>query len=44
MIPARSLVAGVPGKILRSVTDEEAQGLAGHAEHYLEIAHQHLRA
>ena len=44
VIPPRSLVAGVPGKVLRGVTDEEARGLAGHAEHYLEIAHQHLRA
>jgi carbonic anhydrase/acetyltransferase-like protein (isoleucine patch superfamily) len=44
VIPARSLVAGVPAKVIRTVSDEEAAGLAGHAEHYLEIARRHLRA
>jgi carbonic anhydrase/acetyltransferase-like protein (isoleucine patch superfamily) len=43
VIPPRSLVAGVPGRIVRAVTEEEAAQLRGHAAHYLEIAHGHVR-
>jgi carbonic anhydrase/acetyltransferase-like protein (isoleucine patch superfamily) len=43
VIPARSLVAGVPARVLRAVTDTEAAGLAEHAAHYLQLARQHLR-
>ncbi len=41
-IPPRSLVAGVPGKIMRAVRDDEAAHFAGHATHYVEIAQGHL--
>lgn len=44
VIPPRSLVAGVPGRVVRPVTPEEAAGLRGHAAHYLELARRHLRA
>lgn len=43
VIPPRSLVAGVPGKIVREVRDDEAAHFAGHAQHYVEIARGHLR-
>jgi carbonic anhydrase/acetyltransferase-like protein (isoleucine patch superfamily) len=43
VIPPRSLVAGVPGKIVRAVTEAEAAQLRGHAEHYLEIALGHVQ-
>ena len=42
-IPARSLVAGVPAKVLRPVTDAEAAQLREHARHYLELARHHAR-
>lgn len=35
VIPPRSMVAGVPGRILRKVTDEEAAGIRSIAEHYV---------
>ncbi len=41
-IPPRSLVAGVPGKVLRSVTDAEVEELRRHVRHYLELARSHL--
>ncbi len=43
VIPPRSLVAGVPGKIVRQLSEEEAAGLREHAAHYLQIAKGHLR-
>jgi carbonic anhydrase/acetyltransferase-like protein (isoleucine patch superfamily) len=43
VIPPRSLVAGVPGKIMRTVTDAELEQFRGHAAHYLELALSHLR-
>ncbi len=43
-IPPRSLVAGVPGKIIRSVSDEQIAEFQEHARHYVEIARGHLRA
>jgi len=42
-IPPRSLVAGVPGKIVRTVRDEEVAQLREHARHYLELALTHVR-
>lgn len=43
VIPARSLVAGVPAKVLRTVSDDEAATLRAHARHYLELARHHAR-
>ena len=43
VIPPRSLVAGVPGRVLRAVSDAEAATLREHARHYLELAHHHAR-
>ncbi len=33
-VPPRTLVAGVPGKVIRDLTDEEVQRLHQSAEHY----------
>jgi carbonic anhydrase/acetyltransferase-like protein (isoleucine patch superfamily) len=47
VIPARSLVIGVPGKVVRSLTDAEVAGLKAAADHYVENARRyatHLRA
>jgi len=43
-IPDRSVVVGVPGKIVRQVTDEEAAGFVKHAEKYCRLAESHVRA
>jgi carbonic anhydrase/acetyltransferase-like protein (isoleucine patch superfamily) len=42
-IPSRSLVMGVPGKLVREVSDPEAADLIAHAQHYetLALAHAH---
>ena len=40
-IPPRSLVAGVPGKVRRPLTDEEYAKVVRNAEHYLDLAAQH---
>jgi len=37
-VPPRSLVAGVPAKVRRPLTDDEVAGLAGNAQHYAERA------
>lgn len=37
-IPARSLVLGNPGRVVRSVTDEEVEGLRAQARTYIELA------
>src|SRR5262245_11394190 len=42
-IPDRSVVVGVPGKIVRQVTDEEAAGFVKHAEKYCRLAESHVR-
>ncbi len=42
VIPPRSLVAGVPGKILRSVTDEEVASILDSAEGYVRKVRQYL--
>jgi len=37
-IPAGSLVAGVPGRVLREVTDEARKHIRGNAENYIALA------
>lgn len=44
IIPPRSLVAGVPGKIVRQISDEELAHFGEHAETYKQLALGHLRA
>ena len=45
VIPARSLVAGVPARVVRQVSDEEIATLVRHAEHYWhQLAQGHVRA
>ena len=41
-IPDRSLVIGMPGKVVRQVTDEEAAHLVRHARNYVETARLNL--
>ena len=43
VIPPRSLVAGVPARVLRAVSDDEVAVLREHARHYLELARHHAR-
>lgn len=43
VIPPRSLVMGIPGKVVRPVTDEEIQRTRSIARHYLELARQYAR-
>ena len=43
-IPPRSLVAGVPGKVRRELTEEESAKVLRNAEHYRELAAQHRSA
>lgn len=38
VIPPRSLVAGVPAKVRRELTDEEVAALAANADHYADRA------
>jgi len=40
-IPPRSLVAGVPGKVRRELTDEEYARVVANARHYRELAAQY---
>jgi carbonic anhydrase/acetyltransferase-like protein (isoleucine patch superfamily) len=42
--PARSLIVGVPGKILREVRDEEAHGIQDNARRYAGYAQAHIAA
>ncbi len=35
-IPDNSMVLGSPGKVVRTLTDEDARGLRGSAEHYVQ--------
>lgn len=37
-IPPRSLVVGVPGKVKRELTDDEASHIVANAKHYVEYA------
>ena len=43
-IPARSLVAGVPGKVRRPLGDAEVEGIRGNAATYLELMEAHRAA
>ncbi|MEB3294824.1 MAG: gamma carbonic anhydrase family protein [Synechococcales bacterium] len=40
-VPAGSLVVGIPGKVVRSLSPEEIEGLKTHAEHYEKLALVH---
>jgi carbonic anhydrase/acetyltransferase-like protein (isoleucine patch superfamily) len=41
IIPPRSLVAGVPAKVRRKLTDEEFAGVTANAAHYVELSRKH---
>ncbi|MHC4924306.1 MAG: gamma carbonic anhydrase family protein [Planctomycetota bacterium] len=41
-IPSRSVVLGVPGKVVRQVTDEEAAGFLVDAQGYVTKAREHV--
>jgi carbonic anhydrase/acetyltransferase-like protein (isoleucine patch superfamily) len=41
VVPPRSLVAGVPGKVRRELTDEEYDGVRANAARYVELAQAH---
>ncbi|GAA3702036.1 gamma carbonic anhydrase family protein [Zhihengliuella alba] len=43
-VPPRSLVAGVPAKVRRELTDDEVAGLHRNAETYLGLAEKHREA
>lgn len=43
-VPPRSLVAGVPAKVVRQLSEEEQAGLRLNAEHYVALAAQHREA
>lgn len=40
-IPPRSLVLGVPGKIVRQIRDDEVAGILQNASSYVELAREH---
>jgi len=41
VIPPRSVVMGVPGRVVRSVTDEEVKVILWSVDHYLQRAREH---
>lgn len=41
IVPPRSLVAGVPAKVRRELTDEEFDGVKANAARYVELARAH---
>jgi carbonic anhydrase/acetyltransferase-like protein (isoleucine patch superfamily) len=43
IIPPRSLVMGIPGKVVRPVTDQEVERTRAIADRYLELARRHAR-
>jgi carbonic anhydrase/acetyltransferase-like protein (isoleucine patch superfamily) len=43
VIPERSVVVGVPGRVVREVSDAEVEQLTRHAVTYAETARMHLR-
>lgn len=43
VIPPRSLVLGVPGKVVRSLTPKEAGGHISHARRYAELAKKYKK-
>jgi carbonic anhydrase/acetyltransferase-like protein (isoleucine patch superfamily) len=44
VVPAGSLVAGVPAKVRRALTDEEREKIVRNAEHYLGHSARHAAA
>lgn len=42
-VEPRSLMVGIPAKKIRTVTDEKAQELIEHAQHYYELALAHAK-
>ena len=42
VIPPRSVVLGMPGKVRRQVTDEEVEAMAWRARHYVQRAESYL--
>ena len=40
-VPPGSLVVGAPGRVRRSLTEEEIRGIAGSAEEYVSLARRH---
>lgn len=44
VIPPRSLVAGVPGKVRRELTDEDVERIRANAATYLDLARRHVEA
>jgi carbonic anhydrase/acetyltransferase-like protein (isoleucine patch superfamily) len=44
VVPPRSLVAGVPAKVRRELTDDEVQGIRDNADRYRALAEEHRRA
>ena len=43
MIPDRSLVVGSPGRIIRTLTDDEVAGIRAGADHYVANARRYLQ-
>lgn len=41
-VPPRSMVMGIPGKVVRQLSQEEAAGMVRHAEYYLNLARKHF--
>ncbi|WP_457966232.1 gamma carbonic anhydrase family protein [Arthrobacter sp. D1-29] len=41
VVPPRSLVAGVPAKVRRELSDEEFEGVKANADRYVELARAH---
>lgn len=44
IVPPGSLVAGVPAKVRRELTDDERANVIGNASHYVELSRQHAAA
>jgi carbonic anhydrase/acetyltransferase-like protein (isoleucine patch superfamily) len=44
VVPPGSLVAGVPARVVRTLTDDERAGLVENARHYLELSAAHRAA
>ncbi|MHA7190210.1 gamma carbonic anhydrase family protein [Arthrobacter sp. MDT2-16] len=44
VVPPRSLVAGVPAKVRRELTDDEVEGVKANAEQYRSLAQEHRAA
>jgi carbonic anhydrase/acetyltransferase-like protein (isoleucine patch superfamily) len=42
-IPSRSLVLGVPGKVVRQISEDEVKGILKNAASYVALAREHAR-